>query len=261
MFTLQKHSNYGTSTPAVARTAIQGRDILQFIACSDTEKECAQAVLFDLQRHLLKCIEIHDDLATEIAKGHSEFSTRGTTARPVSHVLLPGAGDLQSRAESFLQSAKLALAATGNIFEPFYGQKFGHKYNQICPWADKKFGVNDQFATVLRSWAPFATRIVNMRNCVEHPNTKPGAPLVIANFTFGVTSELIDPSWGLTGEPLQPMLPDFTSIIEQTIRLGEDVLVGIFYKLRPSDLLEIEEILSDQRDPACPKRLRVGLPS
>jgi hypothetical protein len=218
-------------------------------------------VLFDLQRHLLKCVEIYDDLATEIANSHSEFSTRGTTARPVSHVLLPGVGDLQSRAESFLQSAKLALAATGNIFEPFYGQKFNHKYNRICPWADKEFGVNDQFAIVLRSWEPFAKRIVNMRNCVDHPDTEPGAPLIIANFTRGVTSELIDPSWSLTGEPLQPILPDFTNIIEQATCLGEDVLVGIFYKLRPNNLLKIEEIPPEQRDPACPKKLRVGLPS
>jgi hypothetical protein len=261
MFTLQKHSNYGTSTPAVARTAIQGRDILQFIACADSAREHALAILLDLQRHLLKCVEIHDALATEITKGHSEFSSRGTGTRPASHILSPGAGDLQSRAESFLQSAKLALAATGNIFEPFYGQQFGHKYNRICAWADKEFGVNDQFATVLRSWAAFAERIVKMRNCVDHPDTAPGAPLIVANFTLGVMSPLIDPSWGLTGEPLQPMLSDFTNIIEQTTRLGEDTLVGIFNKLRLSDLLEIEEIPSDQRDPACPKRLRVGLPS
>lgn len=261
MFILQKHSNYGTSTPAVARTAIQGRDILQFIACSDTTKEHAQTVLFDLQRHLLKCVEIHEGLATEIAKGYPEFFNRGTSARPASHILLPGVGDLQSRAESFLQAAKLALAATGNIIEPFYGQKYGYKYNKICSWADQEFGEKDQFSTVLQSWKPFAERIVNMRNCVDHPNTEPGGPLVIANFTLGAASELIDPSWSLTGKPLQPMLPDFTDIIEETIRLGENVLVGVFYKLRHSDLLEIEEIPPNQRDPACPKRLRVGLPS
>ena len=261
MFTLQKHSNYGTSTPAVARTAIQGRDILQLIACPDTNRERALAVLIELQRHLLKCVEIHDGLAIEIAEGQSEFSARSIAAQPVSHVLLPGIGDLESRAESFLQSAKLALAATGNIFEPFFGHEYGHKYNLICAWADKEFGANDQFATVLRSWNPFAARIVNMRNCVDHPKTESGAPLVIVNFNLGPTYELVAPGWGLTGESPQPILPDFKSIIEQTICLGENVLVGIFYKLRSSDLFEIEEIPSDQRDSACPKRLRVGLPS
>lgn len=260
MFILQKHSNYGSSTPAVARTVLQGRDVLQFIGRPEAEKESALSILLELQRHLLKCVEIRDDLASEVAKGQSEFLAGDMAKRSTQHIALPGVGDLHSKAESFLQSAKLAIAATGNLIAPFFGQEYGYKYNKICPWADKEFGIDDTFSVVLRSWEPFVARLVNMRNCVDHPKSEPGAPLIVENFTLSNRSgafELNDPAWGLTGESLQPMLPSFETIIEQTICLGENVLAGIFYKLRASALVVLEEIPLDQRDDACPKRLRV----
>lgn len=262
MFIPQKHSNYGSSTPVVARTVLQGREVLQFIGRAETEKESALSVLLELQRHLLKCVEIRDDLASEVAKGQSEFLEGGMATRSIQHIVSPGVGDLHSKAESFLQSAKLAIAATGNLIAPFYEHEYGYKYNKICLWADKEFGIDDAFSTVLRSWKPFVGRIVNMRNCVEHPKSGPGARLIVANFTLAnrsATFGLVDPAWGLTGESPHPILPSFETIIEQTICLGENVLAGIFYKLRASVLVVLEEIPLDQRDEACPKRLRVSV--
>jgi hypothetical protein len=78
MFRLQKVSNFGTSTPAVARTALQGREILPFFACQEPQKEGATAVLFELQRHLIKCVEIRDQLLGEVAAGRTEFESQGS---------------------------------------------------------------------------------------------------------------------------------------------------------------------------------------
>lgn len=263
MFTLQKYSNYGTSASAVARTALQGCDILHFIACPELKKEDTKTMLLELQRHLVKCVEIRDNIAEEIIKGHAEFTAYSLNVQSGARTMsLPGVGDIQSKAELFLQSAKLAIASTGNLFQPFYGLEYGHNYQKIGSWAEKEFGIDDQFTTVLKSWEPFVKRICTMRNCVDHPKSKLGVSLVTANFTLaqeGVVPELIEPTWGLSSEVLQPMLPSFTTIIEETIRLGENVLVGIFYRFRCNNLVEIEEVPLDQRDPSNPRRLRVKL--
>jgi hypothetical protein len=48
-------------------------------------------------------------------------------------------------------------------------------------------------------------------------------------------------------------------IIEGIIRLGEDILAGLFHKLKGNFPLVLYEIPAEERDPQCPKRLRVGL--
>lgn len=264
MFRLQKVSNYGTGTPAVARTALQGEEILTFFARPQEETDSALKILLDLKRHLLRCVEIRDELAKEIATGRDQVAREGFSVQSGGRVVtLPGIGDLQSKAEGFLQSAKLAIAETGNLTNPFYQASHGHQYHKFSAWADKIFGPTDDLTLVVKSWEPFVKRIVEMRNAVDHPLTAPGAPLKTVNFldvrsSSGVP-ELLDPSWGLTGEDVRPILPDFDLIIEKVICLGENVLVRLFYKLRNSEIVEIYEIPPDKRDPSNPRRLIVGL--
>lgn len=262
MFHLQKISNFGTSTPAVARTALQGRELLQFFDCPEHQKEAAIAVLFELQRHLVKCVEIRDQFVGEVSAGRAEVESQGFKQAGGGVVSLPGVSDLQSKSETFLQSVKLAIAETGNLIKPFYGVGFGHKYQKFSAWTKTKFGVSDDFATLVGSWEPYVKEIVEMRNAVDHPSESPGGRLMTTNFdiTHGATgTELVDPSWGLTGEPLRPILIDFDAIIEKTIVLGENVLVRLFYKLKVNVPLEIREIPIHQRDPANPRRLIVGI--
>lgn len=261
MFRLQKISNFGTSTPAVARTALQGRELLRCIDCPEPQKEAAIAVLSELQRHLVKCVEICDQLVGEVSAGRAEIESHGFKPAGGGAISLPGVSDLQSKSETFLQSAKLAIAETGNLIKPFYGVGFSHKYHNFSAWTKTKFGVSDEFATVVESWEPYVKRIVEMRNAVDHPSESPGGRLVTTNFDIkhGATgTELVDPNWGLTGEPLRPVLTDFEAIIEKTIVLGENVLVRLFYKLNGNAPFEIREIPIHQRDPANPRRLTVG---
>lgn len=262
MFRLQRVSNYGTSTPAVARTVLQGHKLLQFFDRPDSEKEAAVSVLFELQRHLVKCVELRDQLAAEISTGHLEVESKGFKQAGGGAISLPGVGDLQSKSEAFLQSAKLAVAETGNLTQPFYGKGFSHKYHKFLAWAEAKFGGSDDFSTLVRSWEPYVKTVVGMRNAVDHPADLPGGRLMTINFDIrlgAVGYELVDPRWGLTGEPLTPILADFDAIIEKTIVLGENVLVRLFYKLIGNSPFEILEIPLHERDPDNPRRLTVGI--
>ncbi len=262
MFRLQKVSNYGTSTPAVARTVLQSHKLLQFFDRPDSEKEAAVSVLFELQRHLVKCVEIRDQLAAEITTGHLEAESKGFKQAGGGAISLPGVGDLQSKSETFLQSAKLAIAEAGSLTKPFYGKGFSHKYHKFLAWTETKFGASDDFATLVKSWEPYVKRIVGMRNAVDHPADWPGGRLMTTNFdiTLGTVGyELVDPSWGLTGEPLTPILADFDAVIEKTIVLGENVIVCLFYKLKGNSPIEILEIPLDERDQDNPRRLTIGI--
>lgn len=262
MWRLQRISNYGSSTPAMARTALQGRETLQWFNRPESETESALGVLSELGRHLLKCVEFRDQLAKEILAGRAEVESHGFRRAGDRTISLPGVSDLQSKAEAFLHSARLAIAETGNMAKPFYGVAHGHKYKAFSTWAEKQFGTTDDFTVIVQTWEPFVKHIGRMRNAVDHPFTEPGAPLRTVNFDITPDDgalHLVDPAWGLTGEALQPMLPDFDRIIENTIVLGENILARLFYKLRSTALVEIHEIPADQRDPSCPRRLIVGL--
>jgi len=263
VFQLQKTSNYGSSTPAVARTVLQGRPIVEFFNATAEQKSAAMELLMELQRHLLKCVETRDSLEAEIEAGRAEFVARPQSRDPTGPVMsLPGVGDLQSKAEQFLQSSKLAIATAGNLVEPFFGAGFGHKFHKLADWATEKFGSNDDFAKRVEAAKPFVARVVKMRNAVDHPKSEPGAPLIVANFTLQETNgalSLVEPGWSLTGEPMQPLLVSFNLIIESIICLCEAMLIELFYKLRSSDILVIEEIPIERRDPANPMALRVTI--
>jgi len=262
---IQKNSNYGTSTPAVARTFFQGCEIMRFFAVSDAQREEAKTVLRELQRHLVRCVEIRDQIAAQVASAHEEVGSKGLDFHSGGQaVTLPSVPDLQSKAESFLQSVKLAIRETAGQVEPFYRRKLDHKFQEFAAWAERQFGPDDRFTRAVRSWEPWVKRVVTMRNAVDHPEDKPGLKLLTQNFRLSGTPDapaLADPTWGLLGETQSPILADMGEIIERTIELGEDVLTELFYKLKDDSPLVIREIPVEERDPACPIRLRVSLAS
>ncbi len=263
MFRIQRVSNYGTSTPAVARTFYQGCEILGFFfGVPEAQREEAKGVLHELQRHLVRCVEIRDSIAQEVTAAHEEVAAKGFEFQSSGRVVtLPSVPDLQSRAESFLQSAKLAIRETALLVKPFYGEKHDHRYHKFAAWAERQFGSDDAFPQAIKAFEPWVKTIVAMRNAVDHPDDTPGGKLLTENFCLGGTSAaptLVDPTWGLSGQPQQPIFTEMDAIIEGVIELGEEILAGLFYKFKGDFPLAIYEIPVAERDPSCPIRLRIG---
>jgi hypothetical protein len=261
MFKFQKLSNYGTSTPAVARTVLQAKPIVDMFNCTEEQRTALLEKLFDVQRHLLKCVECRDGLSAEIEEERAGYvMPQAGDPRARGAYTLPGVGDLQSKGDTFLQSAKLAIAATGDMTEPFYGKGFAHKYHQYALWAKEKFGAGDTFTTSVECAIPFVKRIVQMRNAVDHPRSEPGAPMVYANFDIEWADGkpvLIAPGWSLTGETVRPMLDDFDRIIESIITLGEQILINLFENFRMAPMIVLTEIPVEKRRADNPIRLMV----
>lgn len=265
MFKLQKLSNYGTSTPAVARTLPQGSELLSFFTGTDAQKERCKGVLMELSRHLVRCVEICERVAGEIDQGLASIATDGLQFQSHGRVVtLPSVADLHSQAEAFLQSAKLAIRETARLAEPFYEVRHDHKFHRFAAWSQEKFGADDPFTKMIQDWEPWVKAIVSMRNAVDHPEDKPGGKLVVHNFRLIEPPNevsVLEPMWGLSGGSESPIRADMASAIEGVTQLGESVLVGLFYKFKPPFPLVVIEIPEKDRDPNFPKRLRVGLAS
>lgn len=63
----------------------------------------------------------------------------------------------------------------------------------------------------------------------DHPDDKPGGKLMTANFNLGgspAAPELVDPTWGLSGQPQRPVVAEMEEVIEGIIELGEEVLIS-----------------------------------
>jgi len=263
VFQLQVLSNYGSSTPAVARTLPQGSDLLSFFNCTDAQKEECKAVLYELSRHLVRCVEVCDRVRNEVEGSAAKIAKDGISTQSSGRVVnLPSVPDLTSQAETFLQSAKLAIRETARLTEPFYKEKRDHKYHNFASWADAQFGIDDLMSRTARGWEPWVNEVVTMRNAVDHPNCGPRGKLIVKNFHLdsgSPTPTIVEPLWNLTGDPEAKILEEMQNIIEGVVRLGEDVLVALFHKFHPQFPLVIYEIPEAERDPAMPKRLRVGL--
>jgi hypothetical protein len=263
MFKVQKLSNVGSENPIVARTYAQGNEILQFFSVAEEQRHAAFEVLFELQRHLVKCGEIRDRLAKDIAAGVAETAAKGFQFQAGGRaVTLPSVPDLQSAAESFLQSAKPAIRETARLVEPFYGVKHDHRYQKFASWAQQQFGAEDSFARMLVDVEPWVKSVLEMRDAVDHPDDEPGKKLITRDFRIenqGSGYVLINPVWHLLGEGEGELLPQMDAIIEGILCLGENVLAALFDKLKGKFPLVIEAIPVEQRNPANPMRLRVSL--
>jgi hypothetical protein len=220
-------------------------------------------VLFELSRHLVRCVEVCDRIKAEVDASAAKIAKDGLTTQSLGRVVnLPSVPDLTSHAEAFLQSAKLAIRETARLTEPFFNEKRDHRYHMFAKWAETKYGKDDLLSKTARAWEPWVEEVVTMRNAVDHPKDGPRGKLIVKNFHLDPNSSVpavVEPVWHLTGDPPGKILEQMQNIIEDTTRLGEDVLVALFHKYSPAFPFAIYEIPEAERNPAMPKRLRVGL--
>lgn len=264
---LMQTSAYGTSTPAVARTIIQGKDILDCFAVTQEKKVAALHILFEIHKKLLRCVPIQEELAAAAAAaregiktGKLSFESNARVYRP------PSVPDLETKAESFLQGAKLVIATTTKLIEPFYGRDFGHKLHKLRAWAVSEFGETHKLVQFANEWEPWISEVLDMRNAVDHPSSGYRKKLHVANFQVQDADGQVTlhaPRWWLEGEPPMYMSEGMTHALETLIRFQEDLLAILFH-LQTAEkfpFLQLMEISEDKRDPKCPIRLSVQAPT
>lgn len=267
MFHIQQISAYGTSTPAIARSTLQARDLLQACNIAEAAQEGILQHIFDMERHLIRCVEICDQVNAEAQRGLLGFKENRQASGK--SIVVPAIPALTSKAESFLQAAKLALQLAGRIVGPVFLEKhgpkvgnFGFKFQELGKWCNKELGATNALTEMVLNAEPWVKQIVDMRNAVDHPRDAPKKRLIVKDFAFvlgGAAPCLVEPSWGLLGDPLLPIAASMEEIIEGVVSVQEDLVIGVFVNFRALPELTVVEIPEAERNPVNPRRFRVGL--
>jgi len=261
-FQLQKISNHGVGVPVVARSALQGMELMQACGIPESTREAVFATLLEFQRKLLRCFEIHATFRNETnAAVHAALQHGIRTQAQGQVVDVPSVLDLDNHVDSFLQSAKLALADAGRVLNPFFGQQFDHRFERIVKWSEKTFPTGHDLVRVARTCEPRVKAIVSMRNAVDHPSGLPGGRLIVQNFEVEFTdgrAVLREPRFGLSGDPLVPIVAEMDRLIEDILSTQESLLCASVLEQRTTPVL-IREIPREQRDAVCPRRFYASL--
>lgn len=255
---MQVESVYGSAVTWAARIGIQGTDILAFCQVEDRKKLEATEALMRLHARMVPLQKALDEVTAAVEQGFQEYTSKGNGfdwGKPLQNI--PSVPDLLSRGEGFLQSAKIAIAATTDVIGVFYGKQFDHRFNRLVDWASQEFGANDDFAKNAKISESFVKEVLTFRDAIEHP----------ASGRFFVTNIQINdhkgrwlfhnPEWGIEGNVPTDMLICMARIIEEIVQISESFVIGLFIKLKYAELpFHIEEIPVELRDPQCPVRYR-----
>ena len=155
--------------------------------------------MWEIQRQLLDCYEKSSSMIKEIES--SKLTSKEKVKNdPSFH---PWIMNLDTRLESFFQSAKLGLRNIGGILKLFFGKDYGHRYHKALEWAKDQFGEDDHLTKTLSNHSRWIAEIITVRNAVEHPGGGPRGRIHVDNFCIRRSNsrvELTEPSWWLTGD-------------------------------------------------------------
>lgn len=272
-FIFQRYSNYGTSSPVVARTLPQARDLLNATNLDEQAKKEVMAAVMEVQKQLVRCLTIRDEIQVDVSAGVEQIANKGIGPGP--HYSLPGVPDLQAKCENFLHAARLALFWSGRMVSALLRQRFGedapdvgHHMHKLRTWATRRLGASDPFTEHLTLIEPWVAGVVEMRNCVDHPKDQPGGSLQVLNFHLVAGPDgdprATPPAWAVQGEPPQDLLTHMGWIIDGVLEVYEALFAGCFHHIKGLESMFLVERPEAERDPQCPIRLFVsirGLPT
>lgn len=254
-FTFVKVSDHGTNNPIVARTSFQSQRLLSLYPFGKEFKNQNAKVMFEIQQRLLDCYDKSSSMIKEIESDKLIFSEK-TKNDPSFH---PHIMKLDTRLESFFQSAKLSLHYIADIFKLFFGKDFGHHYHKALKWTEGQFGVDDHLTKTLNYHSKWIEEIVAVRNAIEHPKDKLRGRFHIENFRVKRSNsrvELSEPLWWLTDNDPYIVSAILPVIVDNLLRLSEELYVTSLIKQKTLIDVGIEEIPEEDRDKSVPMRFR-----
>jgi hypothetical protein len=257
---LTKVLNQGTSNPIVAEILIQPVNILDLFPLSNDIRDKIFSICNDSCKRLLEMKEFEIWLVHENNSIKQDFLLNGLKRIGDDSYETSIIIGLDTKAEAFLQSAKLTIRDCGMLLGLIFGQSFDHKFHIIVEWVKKEFGTSDAFVFWLDGNQKWIKNIIEMRNAIEHPSEKPRGRLHISNIDFNFVGNRTignDPVWFLTGESPTSIVSDIKSINNRILHFEQEVIIISLLKKFPEIPVDIREIPENERDPKCPVRLEL----
>ena len=255
---VKKLLDKGTNNPIVARTTVHISDLMSAYPLSDDERQSILSAFGSLMRRLLRMQELRDSLSKEYEKIRTQVREEGLTQLGEDAYEVPQIMGLDAQAEDFLQAAKLALIDCGSLFEPLYAQTFDHRIDLSIAWLEEELGVEHEFVKRLRKHHDvWIKELIDRRNALEHPRKRAKGKLHIENIDIDVAGAKLmgsDPSWHLTGDESSSIIEDTRILIENILRLAEEILVSSLGVRFPDTPVMAKEIPEHNRDVKAPVR-------
>jgi hypothetical protein len=268
-FEIRKISDVGTRHPVVARLGVQASELIKWIDIEDDKRrETVGLFARTLTERLLRCHQFRDDLVNRInasVEGKQPIQSENRIQE------VPQVIGLKGIAEGFLYETKNYLRDLIDLFRITYGCKLtdasaftnlkGVGDSEIVTWAASTFGQDSDLTKLLRTEQAWVAEPIRMRNAVEHPGGFSGT-LTLHNIRIdpNKADSYIPPTWARTGRPDSSIVNDMDCCLDNMLTLAEDLLIGVMLdKSKSRNLIAVYEIPSEDRDPSCPIRLRVGL--
>lgn len=254
-FTFCKSFDHGTSNPIVARTYYQSQRLLSLYSFGKEFENQNAKVMFEIEQRLLDCYDRSSSMINEIESDKLTFhekTNNDPSFRP--HIM-----KLDTRLESFFQSAKLSLHYIADIFKLFFGKDFGHHYHKALKWTEGQFGADDHLTKTLNRHSKQIEKIIAVRNAIEHPKDKLHGRFNIKNFCvtrINSKVELSEPLWWLTGDDPDTVSEVLPVIVDSLLRLSEELYVASLIKQKTLITVGIEDIPEENRDKSAPMRFR-----
>lgn len=250
----------GSATPEVARTVLQTPELIQAFRLTEAQREAIRDNAFKVMEHLVASLDSLDRLRDQTRSGQAKVDAGEVRIQAGGQVVdLPSVVNLKKDTEAFLYNAKLALRDIGELFEVFAGKEFGAKYHKAQEWAAQAYGDESTLARMLAEDVKWISQLIRFRNAVEHPETEPGGPLRVTDFSLKEVSGklfVLEPMWS-QGDHTGPIVHEMEGLQQSLLTLYEDLLVE--FLLATDSPFAIYEIPEAERDPTIPKRLGVTL--
>jgi hypothetical protein len=256
-FTVSIVQNVGTSNLIVARVLLQGDQMLNFSGATQDEATAIRKQLHRCKECLLRSETASTEVCSEI-KAITEKVTltgvpfeRGRVLKPFPHV-----ENLEADCSTFLVEVNRAIKAISglpSLFIPL--ERADNNFDHLGERLTKKIGEDEAVTKFVKSCAVGISRLVDMRNYLEHPSEK---RTVINNFRLLPDGKLSPPAWHLSGEAPVQITDDMPSIIDFLIRVSEELLVHlIMYRGRERLTFAVQEIPDDQMDRDFPVKYKL----
>ena len=101
-FKFQKVSDYGTSTPVVARTLPQAGQLMEALALPKELKDAVSKAEFELQRQLIRCHGEKERVSSGVQSALDALKEKGLDVQSGGQAFgVPAVPDLEIRAQSF----------------------------------------------------------------------------------------------------------------------------------------------------------------
>lgn len=253
--------NVGSSSQAVARVLLQGRDILETaILQQSVDKPSVVQALHACKESLVACEKVAERVASQVDRIIKEIQTSGIKRDSHGGALnpFPQVQDLESEATSFLIHARRAIqqiCRVPSMFLPIPAKDTN--FDALGKTLVAIIGAQAPVTDFVQANAPSVRYLIELRNYQEHPDAK---RTVISNFAVTPDGSISEPMWHVSDQTPRPLGKEMVAAAEFLVDMAEALLIHlVMHTVDKRFPFIIEEIDTAQMNLKMPIKYRLSL--